>query len=209
MDQNKKKITLTLELTQDDFMDFAKKAARVSISPESLLENMIADLICGQDTNGSDERMHMENWFNRCRPNWTTENNFLTHLMRFDILEHLLDNYNEVLECDDMIRMEKEKFKSGVLCYRDGKAFYWSDIKDENGEQAYISIDAWQETEREDYLGELEELTYRRECAHAECMDIWNEYLQYNPSEKDTYEDSIKSVIMWKDRIGAILCANE
>lgn len=61
-----KKRTFTLELTDDDVTRLANKAASAGMSMGELLASFVGDLVCGSHTNGSDERMLAQSWFDRC-----------------------------------------------------------------------------------------------------------------------------------------------
>jgi len=55
-----------LNLSTADFDRLFEKAEGVGPTPSQLLENFIGDLVCGTYTNGSDERMCANEWFDRC-----------------------------------------------------------------------------------------------------------------------------------------------
>lgn len=60
------KYTLNLNLEEDDYKSLAYLAGNHNMDVSELIENFVNDLIDGSHTNGSDERMYAEQWFERC-----------------------------------------------------------------------------------------------------------------------------------------------
>lgn len=60
------KRNISIKLYQDEVEKLCMKSGVVGLSISELFENFVADLICGTHTNGSDERMYIEQWFERC-----------------------------------------------------------------------------------------------------------------------------------------------
>ncbi len=91
---------LHLNLNKEDAKSLCEKAGSVGLNAEELLESFIGDLIYGERTNGSDERMYADMWFDRCQPNFTCES-FLGFLVRFGLLEDTLEGWYELnrLKC--------------------------------------------------------------------------------------------------------------
>ena len=71
-EQQKKEIAtvapriININLSDSDVKRLYVKAAGASLTPEELIENFIGDLVCGTYSNGSDERVYAEQWFDRC-----------------------------------------------------------------------------------------------------------------------------------------------
>ena len=80
-----RKRQLEIKLSDADTLRLIKKAGGVNLTVSELLENFIADLVCGTFTNGSDERMFAEEWFNRCRFAMFSENTLLSHLLKMEV----------------------------------------------------------------------------------------------------------------------------
>ena len=91
-----RKRTLELELSDADVRRISEKAGACGLSVENLIENFIGDLICGTYSNGSDERMYANQWFERCGFSFCCEHNFLTYLIGIDGLDCVLDNWDEI-----------------------------------------------------------------------------------------------------------------
>lgn len=61
---------LTIKLNERDFTNLKACARYYFLSPEELINYMIGDLTCGQNTLGSDERMLMLEWYERAGVNF-------------------------------------------------------------------------------------------------------------------------------------------
>jgi len=57
---------LKLNLSDADIKRISDTAGRVGLTVTELLQNFIGDLVHGTYTNGSDERMYANQWFDRC-----------------------------------------------------------------------------------------------------------------------------------------------
>ena len=88
-EQQKKEIetvrerTIKLRLSDADVKRLFDKAGTAGLSVAELLQNFIGDLVCGTYSNGSDERMYADQWFERC---W-----FSPHGEPHSLLQRLLD----------------------------------------------------------------------------------------------------------------------
>lgn len=94
--------TFKLKLSDADVVRIFEKAGAAGLTPSELLENFIGDLVFGTHTNGSDERMYANQWFERCGFEEYDSSTFLRYILRWD-------NYNEVKNClDDIDESEEE-----------------------------------------------------------------------------------------------------
>lgn len=64
--QTIRKRTYELELSDADVLRLKYKAEEGKLTPEELLQNFVGDLVDGTYSNGSDERMRAQDWFERC-----------------------------------------------------------------------------------------------------------------------------------------------
>ena len=94
----KVEMNVKLQLAADDCQRLAMKAAGCGLTISELLENFVNDLVCGADTNGSDERMYAEQWFERCWFSYQPEETLLRHLIEWGCIEEFLDNYRYLQE---------------------------------------------------------------------------------------------------------------
>ena len=89
-----------LHLSDKDVKRLFEKAGAVSLTVEELLENFIADLIIGDKSNGSDERMYAENWFERCWFSTESYNSFLAYLLKNCCYEDFINTKNLISACE-------------------------------------------------------------------------------------------------------------
>ena len=95
------KRTISIRLYQDEVEELCRKSGKVGLSIGELFENFVADLICGTHTNGSDERMYIEQWFDRCYFSIMPEETFLSYLLE-------MREIDSVLECWEILQELKE-----------------------------------------------------------------------------------------------------
>jgi len=101
---------ITLKLYSDDMEDLCNKAASAGFCVSELLENFVGDLIYGAHTNGSDERMYANQWFERCWFGSGYETSFLAYVVEdgdVDEVLNLWDNlsyYKSIKEPDEYDR---------------------------------------------------------------------------------------------------------
>lgn len=72
---------IKLNLTDEDVKALFAKAGSVGLSVGELIQGFVADLVCGIDTHGSDERDLAYAWFDRCGFAWFTPRTLLRHLL--------------------------------------------------------------------------------------------------------------------------------
>lgn len=77
------KRTLELELSDADVRRISKKAGAVGFTVAELLQSFIGDLVDGTYSNGSDERMYAQKWFDRCGFAMCSDLTFLRYLMEW------------------------------------------------------------------------------------------------------------------------------
>ena len=78
-----KERTITINLSDADCERIARLTGEHGISVSELLENFIGDLVDGTYSNGSDERMYAEQYFERCWFGMFPEETFLRHLLEY------------------------------------------------------------------------------------------------------------------------------
>ncbi len=91
-----KERNIPLKLSDADVKRICEKAGSVGLTTSELLESFIGDLVDGTYTNGSDERMHANEWFERCGFSWMCEYTFLRFLIDCDDVEDTIDDWNEI-----------------------------------------------------------------------------------------------------------------
>lgn len=122
--------TLRLNLSEDDVKNLCEKAGSVGLTVAELIENFIGDLVYGTHSNGSDERMYANEWFDRCWFAMFPENTFLKYLIDWG-------GIYEVIELWDDIKQAKKELADYEKNPEDFQVDDLSAIKED--------IDYWQE----------------------------------------------------------------
>lgn len=92
-----KKRTITLELSDADCLRISKKAGSAGLTVGQLLASFIGDLVGGTYSNGSDERMNADNWFERCWFSWMADKTLLKYMLDWDLnIDDLLTLWDEI-----------------------------------------------------------------------------------------------------------------
>lgn len=102
-----------LQLSDSDVRMLFEKAGGVGLTPDELLSNFVYDLICGTYTNGSNERMYTNEWFDRCGFSYGTEKTFLSYLLKNDILGYFFELRKNIADYqNDISDMELSDYDS-------------------------------------------------------------------------------------------------
>lgn len=105
---------IKINLSDEDVKRLYEKAAGASITPEQLIENFIADLVCGTHTNGSDERQRAEEWFERCWFSLDYYGSFLAYLVKNSEYSYFAEQQKIISECkDELSELDISEFDSG------------------------------------------------------------------------------------------------
>lgn len=99
----------SLNLSNADVERIFEKTGAFNITVEELLENFIGDLVSGTYSNGSDERMCAENWFERFGFSWMYEKTFLTYILQYDSLDYVIGTYEDIQTFKEELQYSKEK----------------------------------------------------------------------------------------------------
>ena len=146
--------TFKISLSDADVERLALKAASGGLLPEELLENFIGDLVRGTYSNGSDERLYAEQWFERCWfSSYAPTSSLLQHLARMGGLEHAIE-LREKFKCsrEDAVDPELTKEEKSEIA---------QDIQEVEKELTeligdYKNPDEWKKVERwKDRLDQL------------------------------------------------------
>lgn len=96
-----------INLSAADMRRLWKKAGSVGMTAGELLASFIGDLVCGTYSNGSDERMYAQQWFERCGFGMFPENTFLRYLIEWDELESVLSDEQSIVQAKaDLAELE-------------------------------------------------------------------------------------------------------
>ena len=98
--------TYCLHISRDELEALYFKASCVNVTIEQLLKDIIADLVGGTFTHGSDERMYADQWFRRCY--MFPDKTFIRYLIIRDKVDELLEDYEKLKEYqNDYVQMQK------------------------------------------------------------------------------------------------------
>lgn len=92
--------TVKLKLSDADINRVSERAASVGLTVSELLESFIGDLVDGTYSNGSDERMLANQWFERCGFSFEPEQTFLVFLIEWGNLKPVIDTLDYIAECE-------------------------------------------------------------------------------------------------------------
>ena len=116
-----KERSISLKLSDTDCERLLKKAAMCGLTVAELLQNFIGDLVDGTYSNGSDERMLAQDWFNRCYFGMWEESTLLRHLIDYDYdVEYFLDAYDEYIyskEHPEEFETDRAKLDEGEVLW--------------------------------------------------------------------------------------------
>ena len=184
-------------VTAEDMKGLAEKAGANGLSIGSLLGSFINDLVNGAATNGSDERMYAQKWFDRCF--MFPENTFLHFLLEWDYLEDVLTAWQDVQDSGEDIKEIEERLATGEMVSNSpeykGEYYSWEDIVDSEGTPVYSSREAWEAEQRES-LAELTEFV--KEC-REKIDSYWKEYMEQGTGfyQRGTFDEEMKKVLEW------------
>jgi len=125
---------IELPLSDADVQRLWEKAGKVGMTAGELLTSFIGDLVCGTYTNGSDERMYAEEWFERCGFSFTAKNTFLRYLLEHDKLGGFIFNDNaftdgkeELAEMEALQEKDVDDLKE-IECINNEIAYFQENI---------------------------------------------------------------------------------
>lgn len=154
-----KERTITLKLSDADCDRLLEKAGRCGMTVAELLQNFIGDLVDGTYSNGSDERMYAQEWFDRCGFSMFPEETLLRHLLENGVdLEDFVTTYEE----NEEYKAHPENFGDMMEEYdmKPGDTFWFEDEL-----QSYM--EDWKPDKEPDMNKELEAIrAYLQEVKH-------------------------------------------
>ncbi len=150
------------------------------ITVYQLLENFIGDLISGTYSNGSDERMLANKWFDRCWFSVEPRNTLLRHLLTngVDPEEFLntIDALNSAVKEKEYLFCHLEQCKPDDIPAVENLICYWQ-------EDIHDCMNGWMSVDDSDYLTELQHI--------AEWIDSRNQILlRYD--QRTTYTEVVQ-----------------
>lgn len=161
-----RKRKLELELSDADVKRISEKAGAAGLTVSELLQNFIGDLVCGTRTNGSDERMYAEQWFDRCGFVSFSDYTFFRYLVEWGGVDDVITLWEDIQEAKeeiDFLTQHPEKAEPDEI------AGYQEDIE------------YWQE-QLNDYWNKYTQQTYTTGTLAEEMNKViewWQEYRRF------------------------------
>lgn len=140
--------TIEVKLSDADVKRISEKAAAHGLTVGELIENFIGDLVCGTYSNGSDERMYAEQWFERCWFGMFPDLTFLRYLIEWGGLDEVIGAWENIKSTEENIQTSEEALASGVMKGRGGRTYTWKDLTNGKGTPCYSSKEEWEQEER-------------------------------------------------------------
>lgn len=136
--------SITLRLSVADCKRIAEKAGSVGMTVSQLLENFIGDLVDGTYSNGSDERMYADEWFNRCGFAMFPDKTFLRWLIEHGLLDEVLGLWDDVQQAEDELAEGdadsggwepgvREEISEDIKYWKQNIDSYWADYTARSG----------------------------------------------------------------------------
>lgn len=100
---------LEIKLSDADVLRIAEKAGAYGLTVSQLIENFIGDLVGGTYSNGSDERMYAQQWFERCWFGMFPDMTFLRYLLEWGGLEDMLELWGDLEDAKNDIAYYEEQ----------------------------------------------------------------------------------------------------
>lgn len=127
--------TVKLKLSDADIVRISERAASVGLTVSELLENFIGDLTDGTYSNGSDERMLANQWFERCGFSFEPERTFLVFLIEWGELKPYLDSMDFIADCmrdleDETDPAEREALQEDIDGEKETLEDYYKEYTD-------------------------------------------------------------------------------
>jgi hypothetical protein len=189
--------TIEVKLSDADVKRISEKAAAHGLTVGELIENFIGDLVCGTYSNGSDERMYAEQWFERCWFGMFPDYTFLKYLIEQWGLDEVIEAWEDIENSQETIADTEKSLASGEIQGIGGKTYTWKDITNSEGTPIYSSKEEWEQEERTAMQDEQEYIADRRTTID----DYWNEYAEMKKEYKNgTFEEEMKKVLdYWQE----------
>lgn len=189
--------TIEVKLSDADVKRISEKAAAHGLTVGELIENFIGDLVCGTYSNGSDERMYAEQWFERCWFGMFPDLTFLRYLIEWGGLDEVIGAWENIKSTEENIQTSEEELASGVMKGRGGETYTCKDITNGEGTPIYSSKEEWEQEERTVIADWREEV----EADKQTLAEYWNEYTEQKKEYKNgTFEEEMKKVLdYWRE----------
>jgi len=96
---------IQLNLSEADCKRITEKAFSCGLTVSDLLESFIGDLVTGTYSNGSDERMYANQWFDRCGFSWGSDNTFIQYLINCGFIDSFIETMEDIERQQEYINL--------------------------------------------------------------------------------------------------------
>lgn len=199
--------TIEVKLSDADVKRISEKAAAHGLTVGELMENFIGDLVCGTYSNGSDERMYAEQWFERCWFGMFPDLTFLRYLIEWGGLDEVIGAWENIKSTEENIQTSEEELASGVMKGRGGRTYTWKDLTDGKGTPCYSSKEEWEQEERtviSDWREEVEADKSNGKYATMPENTDGHILIVGGAGSGKTAAVAIPTLMSWKERVFAI-----
>ena len=129
-----KERTITVKLSDEECERLASMSGLSGLTVGELIENFIGDLIGGTHSNGSDERMYANQWYERCGFSFDSEETLLGYLINrgYEPKDYLdmLDNIETAQEEKKYLEEHPEEANEEAQYIDDDIAVWEEELKD-------------------------------------------------------------------------------
>lgn len=169
----RKERTLTIQMEDDDFKLVYLAAGKAGMTPGELVAAFLNDLVDGAYTNGSDERMYAQSWYDRCGFTYGPSMTFTQYLLEVGELEDFMADRNEMQKALDDVQWFSQK------------------IADESN-QLHRVLREGMELERFAAQDDADERL-------AWMKERWNDYQRACPYGEKDYEAAVLAAVSWHE----------
>lgn len=172
--------SITIGLSDTDCEQLMERCGMYGITVDQLLENFIGDLVSDTHSNGSDERMFANKWFDRCWFSVEPRNTLLRHLLTngVDPEEFLItiDALNSAVKEKEYLFCHPEQCETNDIPSVEDLICHWQ-------EGIHDCMNGWVSEDDSDHLTELQHI--------AEWIDSRNCFLSRSDS-KTAYSEAVR-----------------
>lgn len=147
---------ITLQLSDADCDRLLALAGEHGLTVAELLQNFIGDLVDGTYSNGSDERMYAQSWFNRCSFGMFPEKTLLRWLLHKG---HNVDDFLTAWDENELYKKDPEKYCEDLDEEYDPEDSFWFE------DEVQDVMERWEPEGTPDMKKEIQEIRdYLADC---------------------------------------------
>ena len=147
----KVKVTLNLELHEDNLKDILYKLAADGTNLTEVLEGFINDLVYGKSSHGSDECSLARRYYDRCCYGLGQEDSFLRFLLKSGYMDEYLALLDDIKTYQGWELQDGEVYGKELAAAAEEKASYYEEwaegykVPPQTIEEAYQQVEEWRE----------------------------------------------------------------